>query len=100
MAIPNDTTPRAKPTEGPTEPFKRAVVGCMRAIAGKPDLEVAFAADRPMLTAHKARLPEPPRKMTATDVAIIRGIGDSLALRLACHDPAVHRTNAPQGKNA
>ena len=45
MAISNEA-PRAKPTEGPTEPFKRAVVGCMRAIAGKPDLEVSFAADR------------------------------------------------------
>jgi len=72
----------------------------MRAIAGKPDLEVSFAADRPMLAGNKARLPEPPRKLTATDVAITRGIGDSLALRLACHDPAVHRRNAPQGKNA
>ena len=59
----NDTAPKAKPAEGPTEPFKRAVVGCMRAIAGKPDLEVAFAADRPLLNGHKARLPEPPRKL-------------------------------------
>lgn len=98
MAGSNDT--KAKPTEGPTEPFKRAVVGCMRAIAGKSDLEVTFAAERPALADHKAQLPEPPRKMTAKDVAITRGIGDSLALRLACHDPAVHRANAPVGKTA
>ena len=45
MAIPNDST-RAKPTESPIEPFKRAVAGCVRAIAGAPDLEVDFAADR------------------------------------------------------
>jgi cobaltochelatase CobT len=100
MAIPNDPAPRTKPQEGPTEPFKRAVVGCVRAIAGKPELEVSFAADRPLLSGLKARIPEPPRKLTASDVAITRGIGDSLALRLACHDPAVHRQNAPQGKNA
>jgi cobaltochelatase CobT len=98
MAASNET--RGKPVEGPTEPFKRAVVGCMRAIAGKPDLEVGFAADRPLLSGNKARLPEPPRKMTRTDVAITRGIGDSIALRLACHDPALHRASAPQGKNA
>jgi cobaltochelatase CobT len=91
---------KAKAAEGPTEPFKRAVVGCMRAIAGKPDLEVNFAADRPALSGLKARLPEPPRKMTSTDVAITRGIGDSLALRLACHDPVVHRQVAPEGKTA
>jgi cobaltochelatase CobT len=86
--------------ESPTEPFKRAVTGCMRAIAGKPDLEVSFAADRPQLSGTKARLPEPPRKMTANDVSVTRGLGDSLALRLACHDPAIHRRNAPRGKNA
>jgi cobaltochelatase CobT len=91
---------KAKSAEGPTEPFKRAVVGCMRAIAGKPDLEITFAADRPALSGHKARLPEPPRKMTASDVAITRGIGDSMALRLACHNPAVHRASAPEGKTA
>ena len=94
----NDT--KAKPAEGPTEPFKRAVVGCMRAIAGKPDLEVTFAADRPGLTGSKAQLPEPPRKMSAKDVAITRGIGDALSLRLACHDPIVHRAQAPEGKTA
>jgi len=99
MVLPNDT-PRPKPAESPTEPFKRAVVGCMRAIAGEPDLEVSFAATGRCCPQHKARLPEPPRKMTANDVAVTRGVGDSLALRLACHDPAIHRAHAPAGKNA
>ena len=35
--------------EAPTEPFKRAVTACVRAIAGERDLDVAFAADRPLL---------------------------------------------------
>jgi cobaltochelatase CobT len=96
----SNAKPAAGPPESPTDPFKRAVVGCMRAIAGKPDLEVAFATDRPMLAGNKARLPEPPRKLTRRDVAVTRGIADSLALRLACHDPAVHRANAPRGKHA
>ena len=36
---------KAKPSskESPTEPFKRAVTGCLRALARKPELEVAFA---------------------------------------------------------
>ena len=50
--------------EAPAEPLKRSIAGCMRAIARKPDLEVAFASDRPALTGGKARLPEPPRKLT------------------------------------
>ena len=90
----------AQPRESAVDPFKRAVVGCMRAIAASPDLEVTFASDRPVLTGGRARLPEPPRKMTATDVAVTRGLGDSMALRLACHDPGVHRSRLPEGKNA
>ena len=78
--------------EAPTEPFKRAVAGCMRAIASKPDLEVTFAADRPALTGDKARLPEPPRKLTPQRRRDhCAAIADSMALRLACHDAAVHR---------
>ena len=35
--------------EAPTEPFKRAVTSCLRAIAKAPELEVTFAAERPGL---------------------------------------------------
>jgi cobaltochelatase CobT len=92
--------PRAKPAESPTEPFKRALTGCMRAIAADPELEVSFAADRPSLAGHRLRMPDLPRKPTRRDLTVTRGIGDSLALRLACHDSAVHRAHSPEGKNA
>ena len=81
--------------EAPAEPLKRSVAGTMRAIARKGDLEVTFASDRPALMGDKARLPEPPRKLNPQDVAILRGHADSMALRLACHDAAVHRRLAP-----
>jgi len=86
--------------EAPTEPLKRSVAGCMRAIARKSDLEVTYASDRPALMGDKARLPEPPRKLNPADVAIIRGHADSMALRVACHDGAVHRRLAPDGQAA
>src|SRR5712691_7225962 len=86
--------------EAPTEPFKRAVAGCLRAIAKRPELEVGFAAERPGLAAGKARLPEPPRKLNGKEAAIVRGHADSIALRMACHDPAVHRRLAPGGQQA
>ncbi len=88
------------PKESPTEPFKRAVTGCLRAIARKPDLEVSFAAERPGVIAGKARLPEPPRKLTASEAAIVRGHADSIALKLACHDPSIHRKLVPGGQQA
>src|SRR5260221_8578285 len=81
--------------EAPTEPCKRAVTSCLRAIAKQPELEVTFAAERPGLAPGKARLPEPPRKLSKRDAAIVRGHADSIALRLACHDPKVHRKQMP-----
>src|SRR5262249_62115836 len=95
-------TGRAKPTskESPPEPFKRAVTGCIRALARKPELEVAFAAERPGLLGGKVRLPEPPRKLGKAEAAIVRGHADSIALRLACHDPVMHRRLQPAGQQA
>src|SRR6187399_2469689 len=92
--------PRNPSKESPTEPFKRAVTGCLRAIARKPELEVSFAAERPGIVGGKARLPEPPRKLTGPDAAIVRGHADSIALKLACHDPAVHRRLMPGNPQA
>src|SRR5271167_771689 len=92
--------PRNPAKEAPTEPFKRAVGVCLRAIAGKGDIEVTFAAERPGLAANKVRLPEPARRLNDREVAIVRGHADSIALRLACHDPAVHRKLAPGGQQA
>lgn len=86
--------------EAPNEPFKRAVTGCLRALAKKPELEVNYAAERPGIAGGKVRLPEPPRKLNKQEVAIVRGHADSLALKLACHDPAVHRKLIPGGQQA
>jgi len=93
---------KVKPSskESPTEPFKRAVTGCLRALARKPELEVAFAAERPGLMGGKVRLPEPPRKLGKAEAAVVRGHADSIALRLACHDPAMHRRLQPAGQQA
>jgi cobaltochelatase CobT len=93
---------KAKPStkESPTEPFKRAVTGCLRAIAKKSDLEVSFAAERPGVAGNKVRLPEPARKLTRQEAAIVRGHADALALRMACHNANIHRKLMPGGQQA
>src|SRR6202167_5268523 len=98
--VSSNIKPKTPAKEAPTEPFKRAVGVCLRAIAGKGDLEVSFAAERPGLAGGKARLPEPPRRLSEREAAIVRGHADSIALRLACHDPAVHRKLVPGGQQA
>src|SRR3981081_4625815 len=92
--------PRNPSKESPTEPFKRAVTGCLRAIARKPDLEVSFAAERPGMAGGKARLPEPPRKLKGADAAIVRGHASEIQLRRPCHETATHRRLLPGGQQA
>ncbi len=100
--LPTNRKPAASPKEPPQEPFKRAVAGAMRALAARGDLEVTYASDRPALNtaeeAPRARLPEPPRKLSPREAAIVRGHADAMALRLAVHDQAIHRKLAPQNQ--
>ena len=78
-----------------TAAFKSAVGATVRAVAGKPDLEVSFTADRPLLTSDKARLANLPRLPTRRDIAIARGQGDAMAMRIASHDVETHRKRSP-----
>lgn len=83
-----------------TEPMRRAITGCVRSIAGDPQVEVAFANERPGLAGERIRLPEISKRPTAHELAVTRGLGDSMALRLACHDQKIHAAMAPQGADA
>jgi cobaltochelatase CobT len=90
----------SSPREAPHEPLKRAVSACLRAMARAPELEVSFVPEKASVIAGadsgKARLFEPPRRMTPRDAAILRGQADAVALRIACHDVQTHRKFAPQ----
>ncbi|MEL6921411.1 MAG: hypothetical protein AAFO77_10390, partial [Pseudomonadota bacterium] len=57
MAGPGDNSKnRPKGKAADTEPFKRAVTGCMRAIAGDHEIEVVFSQDRPAFAGKHARV--------------------------------------------
>ena len=103
VKMPTNRKPAGK-AETPNEPFKRAIASCARAMSRHPELEITFAADKPSLVAGpegaRARLPEPPRKPSPLDAAILRGLANSMALRLACHDEGVHRRFAPENPAA
>lgn len=91
--------PGGKPAPDP-EPFKQSVAGCMRAISGDPELEVTFSGDRPGISGKTARLPDPSRKVSAKEIAVTRGLSDSMALKLACHDTKIHARHIPVGSDA
>ena len=98
--VPATTRATRSKTGSEADSFKRAVTVCMRAISGDHELEVAFAKDKPALAGNRARLPELPKKPSKTDIAVTRGLGDSMALKRACHDLRIHSKFAPEGKQA
>ncbi len=100
MAKPGDNV-RDRPVKGgDADVFKRAVTVCVRALAGDGELEVSFSKERPGIAAERVRLPELPKKPTLADVSVTRGLGDSMALRRARHDPRLHVKLAPEGQQA
>ena len=84
--------------EAPLDPFKRAVTLTTRSIAADSAVEVVFSSEPPGLAGKIARLPEPSRVPTKTEIAVIRGHADAAALSVACHDPALHEALAPLGR--
>ena len=80
--------------------FQQALSLCTKTIADEPELSITFGGDTANVSGNRARLPQIDRELPAADVAICRGQADSLALRLANNDLAVHARYKPQGKMA
>jgi cobaltochelatase CobT len=86
--------------ETPGSEFKRVLTVAMKTIAEDPELTVAFGNEAPSLSGNKAKLPQLGNELKASDIAIVRGLSDSFALRIANHSDKVHAHYQPQGKNA
>ncbi|MFD1327970.1 cobaltochelatase subunit CobT [Mycoplana ramosa] len=82
------------------EPFRRALTGCIRSVAGDAEVEVVFANERPGIAGERIRLPDLSKRPTREELAVTRGLGDSMALRKACHDARIHATMSPPGADA
>ena len=88
-----------KPSEGketPADLIRRTTAAALKAIAGKPDLDVGYAAGKGSLRGSEIRLPAPPRTMLAADLARLRGTADAIGLRLRYHDDSLHARRMPQ----
>jgi cobaltochelatase CobT len=76
--------------------LKDVLGGAARAIAGDPDLELAYTAEAPSQAGQHLKVPMPARDLPPAQVAEARGFADSFSLRLRHHNEATHRKNAPQ----
>ncbi len=92
--------PLTRRKEAPLDPFKRAVTLTTRSIAADSAMEVIFTSEPPGLAGKTARLPEPSRVPSKSEIAVIRGHADAAALSVACHDPSLHEALAPSGGEA
>lgn len=82
-------------TDTPLDRFKNVLGGASRAIAGEPEIELAFTADAPAQSGKHIKVPMPARTLPADQVAEARGFADSFALRLKYHDAGLHMRGAP-----
>ena len=81
----------------PLEPFKRATVATVRALAEDDELEVSFGQGTPTARGNQLRLPLPALGCDEAEINAVRGMGDELALRFKHHDAATHSRHSPKG---
>jgi cobaltochelatase CobT len=76
--------------ENPLETLRQSLEACSRALGRHAELQLSWTADRPALTGDQARVPQPPRNLSAEQVREVRGWADSFALKKRLHDPRAH----------
>jgi cobaltochelatase CobT len=90
----------ANEKDSPANEFKRVLTVAMKTIAEDPEMSVAFGNEQPSLSGNRAKLPQIGNELKASDIAIVRGLSDAFALRVANHNDKVHSHYQPEGKNA
>jgi cobaltochelatase CobT len=88
----DNTSPRE---ESPADVIRRTTAAVLKAIAGRDDLDVGYAAGQGSVRGIEVRLPAPPRTMQLADLARLRGMADAVALRYRYHDDALHARRMP-----
>jgi cobaltochelatase CobT len=89
----------AKP-ENPVETFRQLTGAATRAIARKPELNIAFSPEPMGVHGNEVRLPLPSRELPARELSALRGYADSFALNFRHHDKRLHDQRLPQGQIA
>ena len=75
--------------------FKRATAIAIKAIGRKAVLEIGFTDSQIQTEDQRLSLPEPPPKMTESDLGFMRGFADAAAVRLRYHNARIHKAKSP-----
>ena len=84
----------------PIENFKFATQSTARVLSGREELEVSFGGHVAELSDNSIRLPALPRMMDDGEAMLVRGLADTLALKINYHDATVHQKLAPADPRA
>ncbi len=90
----------SKPSDNPSEPFKKALAEATKTLANDAEMSVSFTVDPPGMTNDQVRLPQVTRRMTRDEVMLARGTADAYALRRRFHNDGTNAKYAPQGNMA
>jgi len=87
-----------EPTDQP-EILRRAVAATLRAMAAH-DVEVVYSPNASGLAGQRVQLPLVSHEPETTEIALLRGTADAIALKLHHHDPALFTAQCPSGTKA
>ncbi len=87
-------------SEQPVDLVKRVTAAALKAIAADREIEVAYSHGGASITEGSVQLPAPATQINMAAMTKLRGVADTLALRLRYHDDGLHRRHMPTGPEA
>ena len=88
------------PAENAPDLVKRVTAAALKALSGRQEVSVQFGHGGASVSEETVLLPAPAPQVNMAAMTKLRGVSDSLALRLRYHDEAIHRKNLPAGAEA
>lgn len=88
------------PAENAPDLVKRVTAAALKALSGRQEVSVQFGHGGASVSEETVLLPAPAPQVNMAAMTKLRGVSDSLALRLRYHDEAIHRKNLPSGAEA
>ena len=88
------------PAENAPDLVKRVTAAALKALSGRQEVSVQFGHGGASVSEETVLLPAPAPQVNMAAMTKLRGVSDSLALRLRYHDEAIHRKNLPSGTEA
>ena len=88
------------PAENAPDLVKRVTAAALKALSGHQEVSVQFGHGGASVSEETVLLPAPAPQVNMAAMTKLRGVSDSLALRLRYHDETIHRKNLPSGAEA